>query len=130
MVYDRRHDVVVRPVHPADGPAIEAMHARCSPATLRSRWHGVSRRVPRAYLAEDSAQGDGLGRALLTATVAAVRAAGGTRLGADVLAGNPLPLRMIASFGTARVQHRHEEVRVTVDLAPVNQRLTTAGVSR
>ena len=157
MAHDECHDGT-RPVRAGDGPAIEAMHARCSAVTLRSRWHGVSRRVPRAYLAEvlagepwhvgvvatgpgpgevvglasardggdhweiavvveDAAQGNGLGRALLTATIEAVRGAGGTRVEADVLADNRVPVHLVSSFGATVVSRHREQVRVSVDLA-------------
>lgn len=42
----------IAPLRPGDGPALLALHERCSPATRFRRWHGHLRQFPRRYLAE------------------------------------------------------------------------------
>lgn len=56
----------VTPLQPGDGPALLALHERCSPATRFRRWHGHLTQFPRRYLAEllaatDSASAPQLG---------------------------------------------------------------------
>lgn len=51
--------VRIAPLHPDDGPALLALHERCSPATRFRRWHGHLRQFPRRYLEDLTARPDG-----------------------------------------------------------------------